>query len=119
MLQTLMLTVSPTGEPESAGARAAPLRRDGRLVAFPTETVYGLGADATNPRAVAAIFAAKERPANDPLIVHIAAIEQLTSVVAETPPLALQLAEHFWPGPLTLVLPRAAMIPPSVTAGGP
>ncbi|HEY7022543.1 MAG TPA: L-threonylcarbamoyladenylate synthase [Ktedonobacterales bacterium] len=119
MPQTLILAVSPTGEPESAIARAAALLREGKLVAFPTETVYGLGADATNPDAVAAIFAAKERPTNDPLIVHIADLEQLASVVAETPPLALNLAERFWPGPLTLVLPRATTIPLNVTAGGP
>ncbi len=119
MPQTLILAVSPTGEPESAIAHAAALLREGKLVAFPTETVYGLGADATNPDAVAAIFAAKERPASDPLIVHIADLEQLSSVVAETSPLALELAERFWPGPLTLVLPRAEMIPLNVAAGGP
>jgi L-threonylcarbamoyladenylate synthase len=119
MPQTLILAVSPTGEPESAIARAAALLREGKLVAFPTETVYGLGAAATNPSAVAAVFAAKERPANDPLIVHIADLERLSSVVAQTPPLALQLAERFWPGPLTLVLPRATTIPLNVTAGGP
>jgi len=119
MPQTLILAVSPTGEPESAIARAAALLREGKLVAFPTETVYGLGADATNPSATAAIFAAKERPASDPLIVHIADLERLSSVVAETPPLAQQLAERFWPGPLTLVLPRAQAIPLNVTADGP
>jgi L-threonylcarbamoyladenylate synthase len=119
MPQTLMLAVSPEGAPDSAIARAAALLREGKLVAFPTETVYGLGADATNPDAVAAIFAAKGRPASDPLIVHIADLEQLASVVAETPALALKLAERFWPGPLTLVLPRAEAIPLNVTAGGP
>jgi L-threonylcarbamoyladenylate synthase len=117
--QTLTLTVTPAGEPEASIARAAALLRAGKLVAFPTETVYGLGADATNPAAVAAIFVAKERPQSDPLIVHIADLEQLASIVAETPPLALRLAERFWPGPLTLVLPRAASTPPVVTAGGP
>jgi L-threonylcarbamoyladenylate synthase len=119
MPQTLILAVSPTGEPQSAIARAAALLREGKLVAFPTETVYGLGADATNPDAVAAIFTAKERSASDPLIVHIADLEHLSSVVAETPPLALKLAGRFWPGPLTLVLPRASRIPLNVTAGGP
>jgi L-threonylcarbamoyladenylate synthase len=119
MPQTLVLTVSPTGEPESAIAGAAALLREGKLVAFPTETVYGLGADATNPRAVSAIFAAKQRPASDPLIVHIADLEQLASVVAAASPLALRLAKRFWPGPLTLVLPRAETIPLAVTAGGP
>jgi L-threonylcarbamoyladenylate synthase len=119
MPQTLTLAVNPAGEPESHIARAAALLREGKLVAFPTETVYGLGADATNPEAVAAIFAAKERPASDPLIVHIADLAQFFTVVAETPPLALALAERFWPGPLTLVLPRDASIPLNVTAGGP
>jgi L-threonylcarbamoyladenylate synthase len=119
MPQTLVLTVNSTAEPESAIARAAAFLREGRLVAFPTETVYGLGADATNLRAVSAIFAAKERPASDPLIVHIADLNQLASVVAATPPLALRLAKRFWPGPLTLVLPRAETIPLTVTAGGP
>jgi L-threonylcarbamoyladenylate synthase len=119
MPQTLILAVSPMGEPKWAIARAAALLREGKLVAFPTETVYGLGADAINPDAVNAIFAAKERPANDPLIVHIADLEQLASVAAEAPPLALQLAKRFWPGPLTLVLPRAEAIPLNVTAGGP
>jgi L-threonylcarbamoyladenylate synthase len=119
MPQTLTLAVSPEGVPDSAIARAAALLREGKLVAFPTETVYGLGADATNPDAVAAIFAAKGRPASDPLIVHIADLEQLASVVAETPALALKLAQRFWPGPLTLVLPRAEAIPLNVTAGGP
>jgi L-threonylcarbamoyladenylate synthase len=117
--ETIQLTVSPMGEPHSSIVRAASLLREGKLVAFPTETVYGLGADATNPAAVAAIFAAKERPASDPLIVHLADLEQLASVVTVTPPLALRLAERFWPGPLTLVLPRAELIPPNVTAGGP
>jgi L-threonylcarbamoyladenylate synthase len=119
MPQTLKLSVSPEGEPETAIARAAALLCEGKLVAFPTETVYGLGAAATSSDAVAAIFTAKERPASDPLIVHIADLAQLGSVVAETPTLALELASHFWPGPLTLVLPRAAAIPPNVTAGGP
>lgn len=100
-------------------AEAAALLKAGRLVAFPTETVYGLGADATNPRAVAGIFEAKQRPAFDPLIVHIAALSQLDSVVTSCPPLARRLAEAFWPGPLTLVLPRRHCIPDLVTSGLP
>lgn len=102
----------------AAIARAAELLRAGELVAFPTETVYGLGADATNARAVAAIFAAKERPYSDPLIVHLPDVADLDRVARDVPPAALALAARFWPGPLTLVLPRAATIPPIVSAGG-
>jgi L-threonylcarbamoyladenylate synthase len=86
-------------------AKAATILRDGGLVAFPTETVYGLGADATNDRAVAAIFAAKERPRFNPLIVHVSDMEAAKRLVAFTPA-ARWLAERFWPGALTLVLPR-------------
>ena len=116
--ETLLLTVSPNGEPAERIAQAAALLRAGKLVAFPTETVYGLGADATNAAAVASIFAAKERPHSDPLIVHITGAEALRGVARDIPPIAWELARRFWPGPLTLVLPRAARIPPVVTAGG-
>ena len=99
-------------------AQAAGLLRDGGLVAFPTETVYGLGADATNGQAVAAIFAAKGRPLFNPLIVHVADIGEARRHV-ELSPRAQALAERFWPGPLTLVLPRRANSPLSllVSAG--
>ncbi len=99
-------------------ARAAASLRGGGLVAFPTETVYGLGADATNDRAVAAIFEAKGRPHFNPLIVHLGGAEQAQSF-AELTPIAEQLAQHFWPGPLTLVLPRKPDCPLSllVSAG--
>ena len=90
---------------EAIIGEAAALLRAGRLVAFPTETVYGLGADATNERAVADIFAAKGRPQFNPLIVHVADIETARQI-AHFDPLAEQLAARFWPGPLTLVLPR-------------
>ncbi|MSP43714.1 MAG: threonylcarbamoyl-AMP synthase [Alphaproteobacteria bacterium] len=86
---------------------AAALIRAGQLVAFPTETVYGLGADARNDHAVAAIFAAKGRPQFNPLIVHVRDLAA-AQVLAEFDPLSVQLAEYFWPGPLTLVLPRRA-----------
>lgn len=79
--------------------------RAGGLVAFPTETVYGLGADAANPAAVARIFAAKGRPADHPLIVHVASAESARDWAATFPPLARTLADAFWPGPLTLILP--------------
>lgn len=98
---------------------AARILQSGGLVAFPTETVYGLGADATNSSAVAKIFEAKNRPTFDPLIVHVAAIDQLTRLVIDFPPAARALADEFWPGPLTLVLPRTPVIPDLVTAGLP
>jgi L-threonylcarbamoyladenylate synthase len=98
-------------------AQAAAVLREGGLVAFPTETVYGLGADALNPRAVARIFEAKGRPRFDPLIVHVASDDQLGELVADLPPQAKALAERYWPGPLTLVLPKKEMVPDIVTAG--
>lgn len=97
---------------------AAALLRKGRLVAFPTETVYGLGADATNSTAVAGIFEAKGRPSDNPLIVHISDLEQLTPLVDSYGALEAELMQAFWPGPLTLVLPaRAGAVSPLVTAG--
>jgi len=89
----------------------------GELVAFPTETVYGLGADATDPRAVAKIFALKGRPADHPLIVHFHDPAQLPDWVEGVPEVARKLAERFWPGPLTMILPRAARVPHAVTGG--
>ncbi|MFP4597077.1 MAG: L-threonylcarbamoyladenylate synthase [Persicimonas sp.] len=95
---------------------AAQALRSGRLVAFPTETVYGLGANALDEAAVGRIFAAKARPATNPLIVHIADLAEVDEIVADWPALATKLADAFWPGPLTLVLPRRAGVPASVTA---
>jgi len=96
---------------------AAAIIREGGLVAFPTETVYGLGANALNPIAVAKIFALKERPSFDPLIVHIASVGDLQTLTTEPDSLVLKLAEKFWPGPLTLVLPKSALVPDIVTSG--
>jgi len=98
-------------------ARAAGVLRTGGLVAFPTETVYGLGADARNPAAVARIFLVKGRPQDHPVIVHIPGIEHLQHWAREIPPVALALARAFWPGPLTLILARAAGVPDAVTGG--
>jgi L-threonylcarbamoyladenylate synthase len=101
-------------------SRAVNMLRAGRLVAFATETVYGLGANALSPEAVAGIFAAKQRPSWDPLIVHLASAEQLSSVAQVPAELAQRiaaLAKAFWPGPLTLLLPRSAAVPDAVTAG--
>jgi L-threonylcarbamoyladenylate synthase len=98
-------------------ARAAAVIRAGGLVAFPTETVYGLGADALNEDAARKIFLAKERPADDPLIVHIASASQLPQLARQIPQRAWDLIERFWPGPLTLVLPKTERVP-TVTTGG-
>jgi L-threonylcarbamoyladenylate synthase len=100
-------------------AKAIELLRCGEVVAIPTETVYGLAADARNESAIAKIYATKQRPANNPLIVHIASTAQVTDWASEFPPLAQQLAEAFWPGPLTLVLPARAEVSQSVRAGEP
>jgi len=97
--------------------KAAQYIRDSKLVAFPTETVYGLGANALDPVAVAKIFALKERPSFDPLIVHIADIQQLTELVSQTDSRILKLAETFWPGPLTIILKKSSIVPDIVTSG--
>jgi L-threonylcarbamoyladenylate synthase len=96
---------------------AAALLRKGELVAIPTETVYGLAGNAFSDRAVARIFEVKNRPSFDPLIVHTSNVERLSELVAEMPDEALQLARRFMPGPLTLLLPKKAVIPDLVTAG--
>lgn len=103
---------------ERAIRLAADLLRQGELVAFPTETVYGLGADATRSEAVAQIFLAKGRPQDNPLIVHIAREEQLKQIIAgPLPPLAEKLIKTFWPGPLTIIVNKNEAIPPVITAG--
>lgn len=129
-----VLAVDPDAPDPAAIAAAAAVLRAGGLVAFPTETVYGLGADARDAAAVARIFAAKGRPADDPIIVHVLDAAMLGpaaapdaepdraaggdgAIVAAWPPVAARLAEAFWPGPLTLVVPRGPAIPPIVTAG--
>lgn len=96
--------------------QAAQIISDGGLVAFPTETVYGLGANALNPVAVAKIFEAKERPTFDPLIVHIASLDDLKRLTTELDKKVMILAERFWPGPLTMVLPKSDLVPDLVTS---
>ncbi|MBU1692850.1 MAG: threonylcarbamoyl-AMP synthase [Verrucomicrobia bacterium] len=98
---------------------AAACLRAGGLVVFPTETVYGLGADALNPKAVARVFEVKQRPRFDPLIVHVADIGWLQDIAAAFPLPARKLADRFWPGPLTFVLPKTDRVPDLVTAGLP
>lgn len=97
--------------------RGAELLRSGELVAFPTETVYGLGANALDAEAVAKIFVAKGRPSDNPLIVHVSSRSMLAPLVREVPDGAEALIDRFWPGPLTLVFPRSARVPDAVTAG--
>jgi L-threonylcarbamoyladenylate synthase len=112
-----ILKVDPAHpEPEKI-ALAAAVIRGGGLVAFPTETVYGLGANALDEAAVRRIFKAKARPSDDPLIVHICKYEDLEVIAGQIPALTATLAEAFWPGPLTLVLPKSRLVPDSVSAG--
>lgn len=114
--------VLPTHTPQlfkAAVQRASGLLKAGEVVALPTETVYGLAANALNPAAVSRIFEIKGRPAHNPMIVHVSDVEMAKACASNWPPLAQELAQVFWPGPLTLVLPRATQIPPVVTAGGP
>jgi L-threonylcarbamoyladenylate synthase len=99
--------------------QAAALIREGKLAAFPTETVYGLGANALDAAAVARIFELKGRPPSSPLIVHVSSIAMAREIVAQWPPEADELARRYWPGPLTLVLPKSPKIPDIVTAGLP
>lgn len=96
---------------------AAKLINDGEVVGMPTETVYGLGADATNEDAVRKIFAAKNRPCDNPLIVHISKLEMITDIASAIPDMVYTLAEKFWPGPLTMIMPKSESIP-MVTSGG-
>jgi L-threonylcarbamoyladenylate synthase len=108
--------VPPTQPPRDIEAAVRSLRQ-GKLVAFPTETVYGLGADAENPAAVARVFAVKGRPANHPLIVHLAGSDDLERWAAHVPEHARKLAAAFWPGPLTLLLAKSARVPRETTGG--
>lgn len=112
-----MKTITINGTNDERFSSAAKALREGRLVAFPTETVYGLGANALDPQAVKRIFKAKGRPLDNPLIVHIAKVSQLNPLVKEIPAQAEALINAFWPGPLTLVLKKSGLIPDEITAG--
>jgi len=130
-VKTLRLVIDPnhleTRDAQQALDQAAEILRAGGLVALPTETVYGLGANALDPRAVGRIFEAKQRPAWDPIIVHISDLAMLDGLVSEVPDrlvsevpdAAQKLMQAFWPGPLTLLLPRTSSVPDAVTAGRP
>lgn len=121
-METHVLEVDSLEDCRKIYKEAAAVLADGGLVAIPTETVYGLGADAFNPEAVAQVFAVKERPAFDPLICHLSharELAEITEIPAELKSLVDKLAKEFWPGPMTLVLPRKSSIPDIVTSGLP
>ena len=115
--ETLVVKVDPSNPEREAITQAAEIIRRGGLVAFPTETVYGLGADALNPEAVKGIFLAKGRPLDNPIIVHVAQLEQLKILTDHIGAEAAALMERFWPGPLTLLFKRSVKVPQDVTAG--
>ncbi len=117
-IETVVVRVDAESPESDAIDQAAEHLRLGELVAFPTETVYGLGANALNPEAVAGIYRAKGRPAGNPLIVHVLNVESAKHLAASWPDTAAELAKKFWPGPLTLVLPKTAAVPDIVTCGG-
>jgi L-threonylcarbamoyladenylate synthase len=118
VMQTRVQRIQPDCSLNEQLQSAVEILQAAGLVAIPTETVYGLAANALSSAAVAGIYEAKGRPAQNPLIVHVANIEQARSLVTDWPEIAQQLAAAFWPGPLTLVLPKSAIVPDIVTAGG-
>jgi L-threonylcarbamoyladenylate synthase len=117
LMNTLVLKVNPEAPDAEKIRFAADIIRRGGLVAFPTETVYGLGADALNPKAVLALFEAKKRPLDNPPIVHVGKIEDVYALVEEVPEKAQRLMEVFWPGPLTLIFKRSKLVPDVTVAG--
>lgn len=116
-MQTIIKKVDENCIDESIMEEAGTLLKGGALVAFPTETVYGLGANALDEKAAAKIYAAKGRPSDNPLIVHIADMDHLSDITEEVPEVALKLAEKFWPGPLTMVLKKNDRVPYGTTGG--
>lgn len=116
-MKTEYVHVDPLHIDEGALEKAAALLRRGEIVAFPTETVYGLGANALDENGVKKIFLAKGRPGDNPLIVHVSQVDQLMPLVKEIPEKAYILMKKFWPGPLTLIFPKSDLVPREVTAG--
>lgn len=116
-IKTEIIKINPAAIDGKVIARAGNILKRGGLVAFPTETVYGLGGDATNPNASHRIYRAKGRPSDNPLIVHITNMKALEEMVAQVPPAAYALAERFWPGPLTMIFPKNKKIPYETTGG--
>ena len=117
-MKRLVLNLTDQSKMEDYLQEAADWIKQGELVAFPTETVYGLGADALNSQAIQKIYLAKGRPSDNPLIAHISQREDLNRLVTNISPLAEKLIAAFWPGPLTLVFQKTALVPNAVTAGG-
>lgn len=116
-MKTIMQTINPESFRDEELEEACRILQKGGLVAFPTETVYGLGGDAMHPEASAKIYAAKGRPSDNPLIVHIADMDALEDIVQSVPEAAVKLADHFWPGPLTMIFPKKEAVPKSTTGG--
>ncbi len=116
-MKTRVLKIVDLQQDENSILEASELIKSGEVVAFPTETVYGLGANALDPRAVEKIFRAKGRPGDNPLIVHVSKTQDVDKLVKELPPKARALMETFWPGPLTIVFKKSSVIPSEVTAG--
>ena len=116
-MQTKVVKIDSANIDDAAMKEACDLIRAGELVAFPTETVYGLGADALHPEASKKIYAAKGRPSDNPLIVHIADMEALKVLASEVPEKAKLLADRFWPGPLTMIMPKSDAVPYATTGG--
>ena len=116
-MKTIMQTINPESFQDEELQEACRILQNGGLVAFPTETVYGLGGDALRPEASAKIYEAKGRPSDNPLIVHIADMESLEEVAQTVPEEAAKLAQHFWPGPLTMIFPKKEKVPGSTTGG--
>src|SRR5687767_2403765 len=115
---TELLKIDPQSPDPTIIERAARLIQQGELVVIPTETVYGLGANALDRAAIEKIYAAKGRPSYNPLIVHVSSVDQAKSLVTDWPKVADELVTKFWPGPLTIILPKASSIPNITTAGG-
>ncbi|MGN0320684.1 MAG: L-threonylcarbamoyladenylate synthase, partial [Lachnospira sp.] len=116
-METIIKRITNTEDDENIYEQAGEILREGGLVAFPTETVYGLGADALDADASGKIYAAKGRPSDNPLIVHIASVDALYNLAEEIPDKALKLADKFWPGPLTMILKKQSKVPDSITGG--
>lgn len=116
-MKSEIVRMSPEAPDRGALVRAGEILKGGGLVAFPTETVYGLGGNALDPAASVKIYAAKGRPSDNPLIVHIARLEDLEAIVSEIPEKAGILAEKYWPGPLTMIFPKADIVPKETTGG--
>lgn len=116
-METIVSKITHTTEDDKTMEKAGEIIRNGGLVAFPTETVYGLGGDALNPDSSRKIYAAKGRPSDNPLIIHICKLEDIHKIVSDFPKDAKRLAEEFWPGPLTMVLPKSDAVPSETTGG--